>query len=87
MAELKERMSNLATTKNIVSEDGVLRSSKEPDEQIEFSPVLGSFYIQLLQTLSQRLKDNGDWTWMKNCLTGDILLSSEVLNLVKRYET
>ena len=87
MADLKERLRRLATTKNIVSEDGVLRSSIEPGELFQLSPVVGSFYIQLLQSLSQRLKDNGDWTWMKNCLTGDILLGSEVLNLVKRYET
>lgn len=74
----------MALTKNVVNQDGILRSPNEPDEQIK--TVNGSFYIQLMEALNNTLKDKGDWTWMKNCLTGDILLGSEIQNIVKRYE-
>ena len=76
MAELKERIPYEASTKNIVGQDGILRSSN--DEQFELNTVNGSFYIQLMQTLNQTLKDKRDWIWMKNCLTGDVLLGSDI---------
>ena len=91
MAELKETMKvtkiasyEVASTKNVVGQDGILRSSN--DEQFELNTVNGSFYIQLMQTLNQTLKDKRDWIWMKNCLTGDVLLGSDIQNIVKRYQ-
>ena len=90
MADLKvdqmKLIQSLAITKNIVDQDGILRSSNDPDKQMEPDIVNESFYIKLMQTLNQTLKDNGDWTWMKDCLTGDILLGSDVQNIVKRYQ-
>ena len=70
--------------KNILDQDGVLKSSR-PDEHVSLAPVEGSFYIELMARLRQRLNANGDWIWLKNCLTNDILMGSEVEKLTKRY--
>jgi hypothetical protein len=72
-----------ATAKNKVGEDGILRSPRA-DDHLDLSPVNGSFYIEVMQTLNERLKSKGDWIWLKNCLTNDVLMASEVEQLTKR---
>ena len=69
--------------KNNVGEDGILRSAL-PDEDVELKPVQGSFYIELMQMLNKRLIEEGDWIWLQNGLTKDILMASEVVKLTKR---
>ena len=71
-------------TKNIVGDDGVLRSPRS-DDHLNLTPVEGSFYIELIQSLNKRIKSKGDWTWMKNCLTNEILMGSDVEKITKRY--
>ena len=73
-----------ATAKNRVGEDGILRSPRD-DNHINLSPVNGSFYIELMQSLKDGIKSKGDWIWLKNCLSNDVLMASEVENLTKRY--
>ena len=73
-----------ATAKNKVGEDGILRSPRS-DDHLDLSPVNGSFYIELMQSLNKKLNAKGDWIWLKNCLTNDVLVASEVENLTKRY--
>ena len=70
--------------KNTIGEDGILRSSR-PDEVVEIKPVKGSFYIELMQILNKRLKEKGDWVWLQNGLTEEILMASDVEGLTKRY--
>ena len=69
--------------KNNVGEDGILRSAL-PDEDVELKPVQGSVYIELMQMLNKRLNEEGDWIWLQNGLTKDILMASEVVKLTKR---
>ena len=73
-----------AETKNKVGRDGILRSPM-PDDHLDLSPVNGSFYIELMQSLNKKLNAKGDWIWLKNCLTNDVLMASEIENLTKRY--
>ena len=73
-----------ATAKNKIGEDGILRSPRS-DDHLELLPVNGSFYMEFIETLNDRLKNKGDWIWLKNCLTNDILMASEVENITKRY--
>ena len=74
----------LGRKKNKLGEDGILRSAR-PDEYVELKPVSnGSFYIELLKLLNKRLKEKGDWIWLKNALTQDILMASNVEKLTKR---
>ena len=63
--------------------DGIL-SSPRSDDHIELKPVEGSFYHKLIKSLNNRLQNKGDWVWMKNCLTNDMLMGSEVQKLTKR---
>ena len=70
--------------KNILDQDGVLKASR-PDEHVSLAPVEGSFYIELMAGLRKKLNTKGDWIWLKNCLTNDILMGSEIEKLTKRY--
>ena len=70
--------------KNVIGQDGVLKAAR-PDEHVSLSPVKGSFYIELMEALRKKLDENGDWIWLKNCLTDDVLMASEIETLTKRY--
>ena len=73
-----------ATAKNKVGEDGILRSPRS-DDHLDLSPVNTSFYVEVMQSLNEKLNSKGDWIWLKNCLTNDVLMASEVENLTKKY--
>ena len=70
--------------KNVIGQDGVLKAAR-PDEHVSLAPVKGSFYIELIEALRKKLNENGDWIWLKNCLTDDVLMASEIETLTKRY--
>ena len=70
--------------KNKIDEEGVLRSFRA-DNHIDLTPVEGSFYIEMIKTLNKKLQQKGDWIWMKDCLTIEILNASEIEKLAKRY--
>ena len=70
--------------KNKIDEEGVLRSFRA-DNHIDLTPVEGSFYIELMKTLNKKLQQKGDWIWMKDCLTNEILNASEIEKLATRY--
>ena len=70
--------------KNVIGQDGVLKAAR-PDEHVSLEPVKGSFYIELIEALRKKLNENGDWIWLKNCLTDDVLMASEIETLTKRY--
>ena len=70
--------------KNVIGQDGVLKAAR-PDEHVSLAPVKGSFYIELMEALRKKLDENGDWIWLKNCLTDDVLMASEIETLTKRY--
>ena len=74
----------LSRTKNILGPDGVIKAARG-DDHVSLAAVEGSFYIELMAALKKRLTENGDWIWLKNCLTDDILMASEIENLTKRY--
>ena len=70
--------------KNVLGQDGVLKAAR-PDEHVSLAPVKGSFYIELMDALKKKLNEKGDWIWLKNCLTDDVLMASEIETLTKRY--
>ena len=70
--------------KNVLSQDGVLKAAR-PDEHVSLEPVKGSFYIELMEALRKKLNANGDWIWLKNVLTDDVLRASEIEALSRRY--
>ena len=77
-------VSVLNRMKNVLGQDGVLKAAR-PDEHVSLEPVKGSFYIELMEALRKKLSTNGDWIWLKNCLTDDVLMASEIETLTKRY--
>ena len=72
-----------ATTKNKIGQDGILKSPRI-DSYLKLAPVSGSFYIELIRSLKERIKNSGDWIWLKNCLTDTVLLGSDVEKFTKR---
>ena len=70
--------------KNILGPDGVIKAARA-DDHVSIEPVEGSFYIELMGALKEKLKTKGDWIWLKNCLTDEILKASEIESLTKRY--
>ena len=70
--------------KNVLGPDGVIKAARA-DDHVSIAPVEGSFYIELMGALKHRLKTTGDWIWLKNCLTDEILKASEIESLTKRY--
>ena len=73
----------VAKAKNKIGQDGILKSPRN-DSYLELPPVNGSFYIELIQSLKERIKKSGDWIWLKNCLTDTVLLGSDVEKFTKK---
>ena len=69
---------------NKLGDDGILRSFKD-DQKLTLPPVNGSFYTEIIDSTNKRLKEKGDWIWLKNGLTQDTLRASEVEAATKRY--
>ena len=59
--------------------------SPKPDTAVMLKPVNGSFYIELMQMLNCRIKQKGDWIWLKDGMNKEILMASEAEPLTKRY--
>ena len=81
---MSDTISVLNRMKNVLGQDGVLKAAR-PDEHVSLAPVKGSFYIELMEALRKKINANGDWIWLKNCLTDDVLRASEIETLTKRY--
>ena len=68
--------------KNKVGEDGVIKGRKS---NLVLKRCDGSFYKELIRALRKKLEEKGDWVWIKNCDTNEVILASGVENYTKRY--
>ena len=87
-SELKRRIEikipDLSKKKNKISDDGIL-SSTTPDEKVTLDPVSGSLYTEIIRVVNKKLKDKGDWIWLKDGMEiQKDLKASEVETEVKR---
>ena len=64
-------------------ENGILKSRKKapPEDRIK-----GSLYQMIEKKTTARISSNGDWTYLRDGLTGEVLKASEALSLAKRWE-
>ena len=64
-------------------ENGILKSRKKapPEDRIK-----GSLYQMIEKKTTERISSNGDWTYLRDGLTGEVLKASEALSLAKRCD-
>ena len=78
------KIPDLSKKKNKISENGILLSST-PDEKVTLDPVSGSLYTEIIRVVNKKLKDKGDWIWLKDGMEiQKDLMASEVEIEVKK---
>ena len=78
------KIPDLSKKKNKISENGILLSTT-PDEKVTLDPVSGSLYTEIIRVVNKKLKDKGDWIWLKDGMEiQKDLKASEVEIEVKR---
>ena len=78
------KIPDLSKKKNKISENGILLSTT-PDEKVTLDPVSGSLYTEIIRVVNKKLKDKGDWIWLKDGMEMQKdLKASEVEIEVKR---
>lgn len=81
---IEMKIPDLSKKKNKISEDGILLSTT-PDEKVTLDPVSGSLYTEILRVVNGKIKEKGDWIWLKDGMEiQDDLMASEVEIEVKR---
>ena len=75
---------DMSKKKNKIDDNGILLSTT-PDEKVKLDPVSESFYIEMMRVVNKRLKEKGDWIWLKDGMEmQEDLMASEVEFKVKR---
>ena len=75
---------DMSKKKNKIDDNGILLSTT-PDEKVKLDPVSESFYIEMMRVVNKRLKEKGDWIWLKDGMEiQEDLMASEVESKVKR---
>ena len=78
------KIPDLSKKTNKISENGILLSTT-PDEKVTLDPVSGSLYTEIIRVVNKKLKDKGDWIWLKDGMEiQNDLMASEVEIKVKR---
>ena len=75
---------------NILSGDGrILPPKQHEDEDCRrWSPpqISGSFYQTLLRLTQDRIRHRGDWNWLNDEVTGEVMTAREAFDQGKRLE-
>ena len=75
---------DMSKKKNKIDDNGILLSTT-PDEKVKLDPVSESFYIEMMRVVNKRLKEKGDWIWLKDGMEmQEDLMASEVEFKIKR---
>ena len=67
--------------KNVVGENGIITSKRS----LILKRCEGSFYKEFMRAVQKKIKRQGDWVWIKNFDSGDVILASDVENYTKRF--
>ena len=69
-------------TGNTIDDNGIIHGPLDNT----WDPVIpkGSYYLELRSRLRDQLEQQGDWTWITNCLTGESINAFEVEPLTKK---
>jgi len=64
-------------------QNGYLTSSDK--RVLDKMPRGGSFYLAMVNIINQHLAEHGDWVWLKNCITNESLMASDVEKIAQKF--